>query len=396
MNQKLKQGSVALILLIISTASLAQKKSALLPLTADSLATGNYKDVFKSFFQLALNRFTSDKKEIEFTSNPFALMAKINPDLLIDTNYVKYNHLRDFNFSFTGKLDSAYRFNGFSSGIKYALVNKRDETISDAFIKSAREANREIEILNDELNLFIGTINIDSPKRKLYTAQARKMFRGKANFSELDTSFQRVVKELATKLNTTNLLRNIDEDSKLNIHTFSQKTYDSLKTLFHKKPLLTIGLTDTTYKNQFFFSNIVFSTQFLQGIFDPNRPLVAEIDVRGELHFLDDTLKSGRDLQRSVFHFEPGLNLVFTAKDTKYSWAEFKLTGSYSHVFNGLYPGEKKNNLTLNGTFRIRIINDVWIPLEIKYDPKSGNVFGFLNVRANFTGLSTFVKSLAN
>ncbi len=102
MNQNLNPAALALIFLIISTASFAQKKSALLPLTADSLATGNYKDVFKSFFQLALNRFTSDKKEIQFTSNPFALIAKMNPDLLIDTSYIKYKHLRDFNFLLRG------------------------------------------------------------------------------------------------------------------------------------------------------------------------------------------------------------------------------------------------------------------------------------------------------
>ena len=100
-------------------------------LTADSLATGNYKDVLTSFFQLAFNRFIGDDKEIRFASNPFAVMAKADTSLLMDAKYYKYRHLRDLNFSFAAKLDSSYKFNGFSSGIKYIPIRLTPPIKSD-------------------------------------------------------------------------------------------------------------------------------------------------------------------------------------------------------------------------------------------------------------------------
>jgi hypothetical protein len=152
-----------------------------LQLTADSLATGNYKDVFKSFFQLAVDRFTSKNKDLSFTSNPFAVMAKMDTTLLVDTNYIKYTHLRNFNFSFSGKLDSAYRFNGFSSGITYALINQRDETVSRAFLAQASKADDEFNRLSLALDQFVTTIPDPAKARKL-VQQKDSAFRGLLSF----------------------------------------------------------------------------------------------------------------------------------------------------------------------------------------------------------------------
>ena len=113
------------------------------------------------------------------------------------------------------------------------------------------------------------------------------------------------------------------------------------------------------------------------------------------MQFADDSLKSGRDLKRSVFSFEPVVNFVLKTKNTRKSFFEFKLSGGYYHTFSSLYEGEKKDLVTLNGTIRIRILNDIWIPLEIKYDPDAGKVFGFLNVRANFTALGKMAKDIS-
>src|SRR3982751_5635416 len=139
----------ALLLFQLCMAQKKPKDTVPLIFTADSLATGNYKDVLSSFFQLAFNNFTGPNKELRFTSNPFAVMAKWDSTLLIDTNYYRYRHLRKLNFSFAGKLDSAYRFNGFSSSIKYALVDQRDITVSREFISAAYTANGEFNRFTD-------------------------------------------------------------------------------------------------------------------------------------------------------------------------------------------------------------------------------------------------------
>src|SRR6202008_343289 len=121
-----------ILILIVSKIAIAQE----VPhpaLTADSLASGNYKDVLKSFFQLSFEKFTGPDKELKFTSTPFAVMAKLDSTLLVDEKYLKYRTLRNINFSFAAKIDSVFKFNGYSSEIKYAIINKRDETVSKAF-----------------------------------------------------------------------------------------------------------------------------------------------------------------------------------------------------------------------------------------------------------------------
>jgi len=70
----------------------AQNKSATPVLTADSLASGNYKNILTSFFQAATNDLTGPSKGFEFKSNIFAIMLKNNPNLIIDTNYLSIQH----------------------------------------------------------------------------------------------------------------------------------------------------------------------------------------------------------------------------------------------------------------------------------------------------------------
>ncbi|MCW3106748.1 MAG: hypothetical protein JWQ09_1254 [Segetibacter sp.] len=384
---------VILCSLLSISKSFSQKSTTVLPLTADSLATGNYKDVFKSFFQLAFDRFTSNNKEIQFTSNPFAIMAKMDTSLLKSSNYRRYNHLRNLNISFSGKLDSAYKFNGFSSGIKYAIINKRDETVSDQFITLAVKAGQPFFQINNSLIQYIAKFKDDRNKQNKLNEQRDKLFKGDITFNELDAGLKKVFRETAETLDSEASEEMINDP---NIAKTLAKLYDSIRTRFHERALWTVALSDTTYKNQFFFSNVVLSTEFLKGLDDPTkalRPVGVQLNLKAALNVLDDTLKKGRDLQRSILQFEPGFNLVFRAKKALYSYAEFKFSGTYYHNFSNLYADEKRDGFTFNGTLRLRIFNDIWVPLEIKYDPDSGNIFGFLNVRANFASLKSLVTS---
>jgi hypothetical protein len=375
--------AVLLCLLFYYQNCIAQVNTKTLPLTADSLASGNYKDVFKSFFQLAANHLISNNKEIQFSSNPFAVIAKMDSSLLKSNNYKKYTHLRNLNFSFSAKLDSTYKFNGFSSGVKYALINNRDETVSKAFVILASTADQEYTNLFNTGAAFIVTQS-NSPE---LATQWTNFFNGQIKFNQLDLSLQKLVKDSTKSKNLSKLLQS---GGNWDIRQSESKLYDSLRSRFHERSLWTIGLSDTTYKNKFFFSNIVLSTEYIKGLDDPTKPIRAigvEFNSIASYNFLDDTLQAKRDLRKQILQVEPGINIVLRNKNNLYSLAEFKISGSYYHNFGSLYANEKRDSVTLNGTLRIRIINDIWIPLEIRYNPKSGNVFGFLNIKFNFNGL---------
>lgn len=373
----------ALILLLTTfNICIGQKKtdfSALPIFTADSLATGNYKDLLSSFFQLAFDNLTGKNKELKFTSNPFAVMVKMNPHLLIDTIYYKYRHLRRLNFAFAGKLDSGYRFNGFSSSISYALIDQRDITVSRQFVSAAYRANDEYNKLNNRFAQLIARINNIENKIKLNNLRD-SIFHdttGRYQFNKLPDSIQNLLRTWAAEENAVNFLKLINDDPTFSIYKQSRFSYDSVKNIFENKLLWTVGISDTTYNDQFMFSNLVLSTNLLKG-YNASKNKNLELDIKSYFSFLDDTLKSGRDLNRKLFTFEPGVNLVLKSGRTHQSVFEFKLSGSYKHVFSGLYQNEDKDQLMFNGTLRIRVYNDIWIPLQFKYDPKTEMYLDFL------------------
>jgi len=383
---------------MLSVGSFAQKVADPNPaLTADSLATGNYKDVLNSFFQLAFEKLTGDDKELKFTSTPFAIMAKMDSTLLIDTTYLKYSTLRNINFSFGLKFDSTYKFNGFSSGVKYALINERDETVKRAFTDLVinNATVKELFKLNDLMAAFLSTLAPDPIKAAKATTDYRAFLNGSKNYSDLDQSLQDKLLELA-KLDpsTKSIADTLASNKNFNINQAASDIYKRLKAEFNNNALWTIGLSDTTYKDQFFFSNVIIASEFLKGITPYKNKNDIEINLKTAMQFVDDTLSTGRDLKRSIFSFEPGVNIVFKTKERKKSYMEFKLSGSYYHNFGSLYVGEERDRITLNSTVRIRILDDIWIPLEIKYDPKNGNLLGFLNIRANFKALGNVAKYL--
>jgi hypothetical protein len=355
--------------------------------TADSLASGNYKDVLTSFFQLAFDKLTGKEKELKFTSNPFAIMMRADPDLAVDTSYKKNRVLRNINFNFALKLDDNYKFNGFNSGINYAIINKRDYTIYDEFIDLVIIRNYEYTQLNKGIGQAITGI-ADTSLKNLLREQRGKMF-GTPDFTfdKLDPKVRGIILGVINDSSLSSIARLVNKDKKANLSKSIREGYEEVKKNFQNRLLWTIGVNDTTYKDQLLFSNIYFYSQVLKGVINPAQKSNLEIDIRTSINLVDDTARSGRDLKRRVFRFEPGLNWVVKSRNTNLSMLELKFSGCYNHILNGMYSTEKKNYFTFNGTFRVRIINDIWIPLEFKYDPDSGNLLGFLSVRANFNGL---------
>jgi hypothetical protein len=382
-----------LTILVLRTAAQAQpvKAGVKTILTADSLSSGNWKDVLTSFFQVSFDKLTGPRKELNFQSNPFAILLKSHPEAAIDTNYVKYKVLRKLNFGFGLNLDSSYRFNGFSSGLRYALINKRDTATSRALFDALRSDKlyKQMDLLFDAASdLIAEQFATDIPRRDKLIDQLDSLMNNRAQaFNKLDTALQRIVKNIARSERLdeiTNLLRaapstSLAKEAAGNFNNFKKDIQNAL--------LWTISLTDTTYKDQFFFSNILLKTDLLKGIGKYKPGSNWELNMQAGINFVDDSTRKGRDLKRSLLRFQPGFNWVFRNKANDQSFFELKFSGSYIHNFGNLYRNERRDSVTVDATLRVRIIGDIWIPLEIKYDPRSGNVLGFLNVRANFTGL---------
>jgi hypothetical protein len=219
---------------------------------------------------------------------------------------------------------------------------------------------------------------------------------GKKDFGALSKPLRDTILAVAAGDTSTKILLDaLTQNKNFNMKRFKDNLYQDMKTNFNKNALWTVGVTDTTLKNQFVFTNIVFYSEFLKGVNKYSKTKNdLELNIRSQLQLVDDTLIVGRDLKRAVFNFEPGMNLVINTKTTKKSYLELKFSGGYYHNFGTLYDNEDRDQVFVNGTVRIRIFNDIWVPFEVKYDPKHGNLFGFINVRANFKALAGAARQL--
>ena len=371
---------------IIALGSAAQNKKITAIITADSLASGNYKDVLTSFFQIAFDKLTGRDKELKFSSNPYAVMMKANPDLEIDYNYKKNRVLRNLNFNFSLKLDSSYRFNGFSSGISYAVINKRDYTVYDEFIRLAIDKNAEFNKLQNGISQALSGID-DADLKKRFREQGNKLLNDESyTYDKLDNDVKQRVYKILLDSNLTRIAKLVKNNSTSTIAKICRDGYNEVKKSFQRKPLLLLSITDTTAKDEFVFSNITLKAEFLKGFGDSKPGANWEFSIPATVNFRDVLSLTGRDLKRSVFRIEPGINLVIRNSDAAHSLLEMKFSGEYHHIFSRANAAEKKDRLTFNGTVRIKIIHDIWIPLIFKYDPKNGTILGFLSVRFNFSG----------
>ena len=68
---------------------------------------------------------------------------------------------------------------------------------------------------------------------------------------------------------------------------------------------------------------------------------------------------------------------------------------SENYIMSGMYSDEKEINFTGEGTLRVRLTNNLWVPFDVKYDPRSGNVLGFISIKSNFDWLNAARKYLA-
>lgn len=380
------------VLIIIFNKTFAQRTDLTQKIiTADSLATGNFKDVFTSFYQLAISNLTGSDKELNFTSNPYSIMLRSNPKLAEFKDYYRYRILRKLNFSVNAKLDSNNNFNGFATGLSYAIINNRDFTIKEAFLPQAHR-DKTYDELHKVFTRERLKIPNGSPKDILVGLEVQKLFNDSTfTFDQLDTAVRRWIFEIDDP--AIYVLKNLTSlDKKINIFKEKNKQYDSVVNIYAQRLLWKVGVSDTSYRNGKLFKAVQLSTELLKGITKPSGAVHLELNLKATVNYSDDSIQTTKKLDRQIFSIEPGINLVFKGKNNQKSYLEFKISGSYTNIWKGLRADEKQITNTLGGTLRIRVIDDLWIPLEIKYDPANGNVFGFLSAKFNFTGLGKLLN----
>lgn len=355
--------------------------------TAADLKTGNSQDVLISFFQLALNDLTGKEKTFKFQSSLFGLKAKTDPTLFVDTNFLKQTRARNFVFSIAPSVDSNFKFKTNTVGVKYALINNRDKAIFDFALPGEKEWNM---VHSGSLQEYARTLpgGVTDPKYKL----AKNFFldveededgNKRTPLSELPEDFQIILQDNLAKSRSFRL------SSFENFRDTLAGEYAALAEYVENRALWTVDGNFAHDRNAK-FSSINFNSEFLKGLLKNSSKSNLELNLRTSLNFDDDTATHfATDLLRQTFSFSGGFNWIVTKNRRSQSVVELKGAISYNNIFKGAYTGEDRNKLIAEGTFRIRISNDFWIPFDIKFEPGTGNVFGFLSIRSNFDWLKS-------
>jgi hypothetical protein len=166
--------------------------------------------------------------------------------------------------------------------------------------------------------------------------------------------------------------------------------YASLAEYVQNRGLLTVDGNFSSDKLGKLFSKINLNSEYLKGIVPGYNKMNVELNLRASLDFDDDSSSlSSKDLDRQILAFSGGLNWIIAKNRRSESIVELKGAITYNNIFKGVYAGENTNKLIAEGTFRVRVTNDLWIPFDIKYDPEEGNLFGFISVRSNFDWLKS-------
>ncbi|HEV7779614.1 MAG TPA: hypothetical protein VGO58_00030 [Chitinophagaceae bacterium] len=355
--------------------------------TENDLKTGNWQDVLASFFQLGLSDIAGKNRSLEFKANLFALKAKADSTLLVDTNYLKQNFARNFQFEFALKLDSQYRFNGLKAGFKIAIVNRRDTTVlnllntaADSLFKvSMTRLQFVLAGFEESLRKNDDENNFKTEKDSLLYLKTEALVKAQVEADRFNSKV--LPKEFLQFANIDSIERNFTRFDSL---------YTAALSKTRKSPLLTFALNGTFLDQPGFFSEGKAELVYLLGVTKKGRNL--ELDLRANIALVDTVINTIKD--RIEFNATGGCNwaIITASNNVNKSLVEFKPHFEYTSILRGVYPGEKKEKFLANAELRIRVMDNLWIPLTLKYDLKDNNFLGFLKVALNMNAFKKPAK----
>lgn len=344
--------------------------------TEDS-KSGNYKDLFNSFYQLATKNLTGDYKSIEFNGTLFQIKANANEELLEDLNFKNERFSRNFQINLKLNLNEDFKYDGFTGGLTYAFLNARDKQIAvltnSLFGKSHDKLMTVIESIQSDLLGDLNDTNRVEGMAKIESA-VESILNGQVD-SE-NEYYDKIISAFAEK---TKESKDFEKKELVDFiaHLQNLKTDE-----YHKidaKPLWTISADGTADKDGKFNSASI-SSVFLKG----NAGAWNEIDIRAKLSY-NDTI-SLNPMPRTEFKSTAGINFKIAKSKENVSFFEVKAALEYNYILKNPLPEEKKSFFLGNAEIRVRLTDDLWLPVIIKYDIENANFLGFLNLSYNFGG----------
>jgi hypothetical protein len=254
-----------------------------------------------------------------------------------------------FYLSLSPENNSNFKFDSLSFGLSYALLNNtvlkaKQYKILDTLTRRA-----------NQIQVFLQTQTI----KRLSDAQIECIIHSNyADSSIPDT----LVKEIKKRFGINGRIQDALD-------------YKSVVTHYlEKAPVWTISIIDNYNPSKTLTNNLVASTNVSFGLF-PIHNAYSAFSVSAYYKWQNDTLRENANLNRKLFYFGLGLNFPVC------SIFEIKPAASFLNINGPLYSKESTNSINGSLTLRLKLNDELWLPLSLEYTPNSGQFFGFLSIQ---------------
>lgn len=295
------------------------------------------------------------------------------------SNFAKETFARNLQFNFKVNFkdseDDSFNYNGFSGGLTFAIVNERDHQLVTFNREDLKEKfniqHGQQEYFNLVKNHIADYITVIRSSTANPIEQAAKI----VVFTEAIDQFQQTGKTDGLPKGYLDLFKGKFDEVKNLRDSLIIKREEAYAEI-DKGWLFTVGAR-ANFNKEISANNGTFTSVLLKG----KNP---ELDVRSSFTY-GDTIAVTK-IRRGNLSLTAGANIPLLKSD-KSNLVELKPYLEYRKIFKHLFEDEKREVFLLNADLRIKISDQLWLPITIKYDCKDENFLGFLNLSINLDSL---------
>lgn len=343
-------------------------------------------EVFSRYLQVAYDRDLLEREGTTYTvkGSLFALGGIVRSDFNELSTQQGTRFGRSFAVEAGAKAGNQFKLSDGIIGFNWALIDHRNPLFyreDDAIeIRNQLAANRSGRKAQADFESAVATVRV---KQGDVAADAM----AKERTDAIDPNLQ------PTPAARQKALQAVYD--KYNIKTGEKYTIETVTESLKNRSLFTIYGRAYTDFEKLIPTQSEIGLQYLRGIGtsadDQNR---WQFDIKAFLALRPDSTLVGRNLRRSSLIAKAGVNRVLImAADGKQSFLEAKFDLGNEYRTGTVFPTEDKNTFYGEAALRVRVSQQFWVPLTIKYDANDGTVLGFLKVIWNISPLSSDTPS---
>jgi len=350
---------------------------------AEKTKTANRWDAFGNFLQLAGNDLAGDNKGIQFKGNLFALLSWDTAKCYKSPYYLKRTWERNMEIQSGIKLGKNNSVTSINLGINWAILNLRDKSSQDILANNHKEIDLLTSLVSQIGFIFTQKMSETKPDSSDLFFSSLTLYTSNGKLGHKDSvllkSFIRVLDDSVNRHKDLHALGRGYFAAVKYTHTL----YDSLAELVSRRPLLTFNPALQYDPVLGKVNGVRGAAEYIIGLGKIVNRKPWELDMKVD-YVVGDTIPNKVNLNRQVLDGIIGVNKVLmTQSDKKTSVIEFKVGGEMDVVTGNLNKGEDQYRYFANVTLRVRAGKALWIPVTLKYDLKTSNLLGFLNLSVN-------------